>query len=154
MDAPSDPTAGRTSDVLRHLETRTAVVILDNCEQVADGCRELIEALYRGCEHVAVIATSREPLRARGEVLWPVSPLTTPMPAEAQPSAVLASPAGRLFYERAVAVRPSFWSRARAPDSISRPMRRVDREATGQVFRRTIGDGAFGAVPGGPRRQD
>ncbi len=108
IGARSDPAGVRSDDVLRHLETRRTVLILDNCEQVADACRELIGAIHDRCPGTAVLATSREPLRARGERLWPVLPLALPPEAGAGADAVLASPAGRLFWERGRAVVPGF----------------------------------------------
>lgn len=102
------PDVARWEDVLTHLEARNAVVILDNCEHVATTCSRLIDSLSSRCAGVAVIATSREPLRVAGEILSPVEPLE--LPTEARPSAdeVLASPTGRLFCERGTAVRPGF----------------------------------------------
>ena len=106
VGAPAHPRGARTDDVLQHLETRKAVVILDNCEHLAGACRELVGQLQADCEHVAVIATSREPLRALGEIRWPIEPL--PVPDRSEPAMVLDSPAGRLFQERGASVRPGF----------------------------------------------
>lgn len=108
IGAPAETGGARTDDILRHLETRTAVIILDNCEHVAGAARALIGAVHSACEDVAVLATSREPLHAAAEQLWPVEALDTvagPSPTAAD---VLASASGRLFLERATAVRPRF----------------------------------------------
>ena len=89
--------------------------VLDNCEHLIDVCARLADALLRGCPDVTLLATSREALAIQGEVVWPVAALTV---AEAgllpssdpgpRPAEVLASEAGRLFVERASAVRPDF----------------------------------------------
>lgn len=101
------PGASRWDDTLAHLEGRRAVVLLDNCEHLAAACGRLVGRLLARCDNVAVLATSREPLRAAGEILWPVEPLAAP--AEGASAAELASsPAGRLFQERGAAVRPGF----------------------------------------------
>jgi len=107
IGAPAHPRGARTDDVLHHLENRKAVVILDNCEHLAAACRELVGLLRADCEHVAVIATSREPLRAPGEIRWPIEPLPVPGPSD-PPAAVFDSPSSRLFQERGAGVRPGF----------------------------------------------
>jgi predicted ATPase/class 3 adenylate cyclase len=108
IGAPAETGGARTDDVLRHLETRAAVVILDNCEHVAAAARSLIGAVLDACEEVGILTTSREPLHAAAERLWPVESLATV--ADIAPTAgdVIASPAGRLFLDRATAVRPRF----------------------------------------------
>lgn len=98
----------RWEDVLDHLERRRTVIVLDGCEQVAAACRELVSSLFATCDGVGVLATSREPLRAPGEVLRHIAPL--PAVEGPHPTAVevLASPAGRLFADRGASVRPGF----------------------------------------------
>jgi predicted ATPase/class 3 adenylate cyclase len=108
IGVPERQDVARWDDVLGHLEARNAVLILDNCEHLAATCGELVGSLFAVCENVGVIATSREPLRAAGEVLWPVEPLAVPVGAQPSHAEVLESPAGRLFWERGVAVRPGF----------------------------------------------
>ena len=107
VGAPARPGGARTDDVLEHLETHQAVVVLDNCEHLAGACRELVIRMQADCEQVAVIATSREPLWAPGEIRWPVEPLPVPV-GSVSASTVVDSPAGRLFKERGAAVRPGF----------------------------------------------
>lgn len=108
IGAPADPSGARSEDVLRHLETRSAMVVLDGCEHVAQACANLIGMVHDACEGVGFLATSREPLRARGEVIWPVDPLEVPAIREPDPALVAETPAGRLFLERAIAARPTF----------------------------------------------
>lgn len=63
------------STLVHALAGRTLVLVLDNCERVATECSALLESLLIGCPGVRVIATSREPLRVPGEVLFAVPPL-------------------------------------------------------------------------------
>ncbi len=107
VGASARPGGIRTDDVLVHLETHRAVVIFDNCEHLIGACRELIVRLQADCEGVAVIATSREPLWAPGEIRWPVEPLDVPLGSGATP-AILDAPSVRLFAERGASVRPGF----------------------------------------------
>lgn len=63
------------STLVHALAGRTLVLVLDNCERVAAECAALLESLLIGCPGVRVVATSREPLRVPGEVLFAVPPL-------------------------------------------------------------------------------
>ena len=49
------------------LADRRAVVVFDNCEHVIDEVAACVDALLDHCPHVAVVATSREPLGVAGE---------------------------------------------------------------------------------------
>jgi predicted ATPase/class 3 adenylate cyclase len=49
-------------EVLTHLEDRAALVVLDNCEHVAEGVAALVRDLLVHCPGVGVLATSRTPL--------------------------------------------------------------------------------------------
>ena len=101
------------------LAGRDAVLILDNCEHVVEAAAVLSGRVLADCPRVRILATSREPLRIDGETLWPVAPLPVPPPpspsASTTPPAshidvtdVAASPAVRLFRDRAAAVLPGF----------------------------------------------
>ncbi len=63
------------STLVHALAGRTMVLVLDNCEHVVAECVALLEPLLMGCPGVRVVATSREPLRVPGEVLFAVRPL-------------------------------------------------------------------------------
>ncbi|HTU86403.1 MAG TPA: tetratricopeptide repeat protein [Solirubrobacteraceae bacterium] len=53
----------------------STLLALDNCEQVVDGCAELIVALLERSQTLRVIATSRQPLGIPGEQVWRVAGL-------------------------------------------------------------------------------
>jgi predicted ATPase/DNA-binding CsgD family transcriptional regulator len=55
---------------------QSTLLVLDNCEQVVDGCAELIVALLERSQSLRVIATSRQPLGVPGEQVWRVSGLS------------------------------------------------------------------------------
>ena len=69
------------SDSARRLVTawltaRDVLLVLDNCEHLADACALLVEQLLRSCgEGLRVLITSREPLGVPGEVQVPLPPL-------------------------------------------------------------------------------
>ena len=112
---------GRAGPVAaRHPGRRAALarllLVLDTCEHLVDACAPLVQHLLAGCRGVRVIATSREPLRVRGETVWRVPPLELPAALEARcpPASWPGNEAVRLFADRAAAVRPGF---ALTPDN-------------------------------------
>ena len=66
------------AQVLRAARSRECLVILDNCEHVISAAAELAEALLRSAEGLQILATSREPLRVRGEWVHRLQPLDYP----------------------------------------------------------------------------
>jgi predicted ATPase/DNA-binding CsgD family transcriptional regulator/Tfp pilus assembly protein PilF len=101
------------------LRPRSTLLILDTCEHLVQACAELVQRLLAGCPGLHVIATSREPLGVRGEIIWRVPPLGLPaaatddMAATGEAAAAGAREAERceavqLFAARAAAVRPGF----------------------------------------------
>jgi predicted ATPase/DNA-binding CsgD family transcriptional regulator len=50
----------------------STLLVLDNCEQVVDGCAELVVGLLERSQSLRVIATSRQPLGVPGEQVWRV----------------------------------------------------------------------------------
>ncbi|MFE1317498.1 BTAD domain-containing putative transcriptional regulator [Kitasatospora phosalacinea] len=107
LGAPPPPVE-RLAEALEH---RRLLLVLDNCEHLLDAVAGLVAGLLSRAPHVRVLATSREPLGLTGEALCPVPSLPLPDPGTdpaADPDAVLAYPAVRLFADRAAAVRPGF----------------------------------------------
>jgi predicted ATPase/DNA-binding CsgD family transcriptional regulator/transcriptional regulator with XRE-family HTH domain len=91
------------------LRDRRLLLVLDNCEHLADACAELAERLLAGCPGVHILATSRQPLQIARERRWRVPTLPVPDPDEAGSHTTLAAcPAVQLFLARAQAVVPAF----------------------------------------------
>ena len=63
--------------LVRHLSDRAALVVVDNCEHVLEAVADLIPRLQRGCPHLCLIATSRQPLRVPAERVVEVPALST-----------------------------------------------------------------------------
>ena len=61
--------------VLRTLRDRQALLVLDNCEQVAAACGELVASLLAACPTVTVLATSRIPLQIPAEEVFAIPPM-------------------------------------------------------------------------------
>ena len=106
---------GRTliGSMVAALQSRPALLVLDNCEHVIDGAAALAHAIAQGCPMVRVLATSREALGIDDEQLLPVAPLDP------------AGPAAELFNERARAVCVTFDAAASRAD-VEEICRRLD----------------------------
>ena len=89
------------------LRDKRILLVLDNCEHLAETCSGLTQRLLEGSSGLRVLATSREPLGIRGEAIWRVPPLAVPEAATSAREA-LSSEAVRLFANRAELSRPGF----------------------------------------------
>jgi predicted ATPase/DNA-binding SARP family transcriptional activator len=124
-----DPAAG--PDPLRTLTGRLAparlLLILDNCEHLLTACAELAGSVRRACPAVTLLATSREPLHAPGEITFRVPSLEVPGPADPGDLDRLATlPSVRLFLDRAGDVRPGFTVEAANAAAVVEICRRLD----------------------------
>ncbi|MBK5267221.1 MAG: adenylate/guanylate cyclase domain-containing protein, partial [Acidimicrobiia bacterium] len=90
-----------------HLESRRTLLVLDNCEHLLDGVAAVAGHLLAHTVEVRMLASSREPIRVRGEVTYPLLTLPTPE-LDAGQGEIIRAPAVRLFAERGAAVRPDF----------------------------------------------
>jgi predicted ATPase/DNA-binding CsgD family transcriptional regulator len=88
-----------------YLASRRSLVILDNCEHLAEACATTADALVNAGPGVRVLATSRAPLSAGDETEWRVPSLTLPTGGA---DTIAASDAVALFVERARQARSSF----------------------------------------------
>jgi predicted ATPase/DNA-binding SARP family transcriptional activator/tetratricopeptide (TPR) repeat protein len=120
--------ADATDRLVAALERHRTLLVLDNCEHLAEQVAALAERLLAACPGVRVLATSREPLRVPGEVRWPVPALPVPPPGPLRPEQLAGFAAARLFLDRAGAAVPGF-AVAKAADTA----------AVGEVCRRLDG---------------
>jgi predicted ATPase/DNA-binding XRE family transcriptional regulator len=97
------------SEALRyHLREKQLLLDLDNFEHLLGAAVE-VAGLLEGCPGLVVLATSRAPLRLRGEQEYPVPPLALPPSTrDLTTGDLLKAPSDRLFLERASAVSPGF----------------------------------------------
>jgi len=115
-DSATDALAG-------HLGARDVLLVLDNCEHLLDACALLVGTLLRACPGLRVLATSREPLRCRGETVLPVAPLTVPAAGAGGPAG---SDAISLFAERARSADAGFDITDANRDEVAAICRRLD----------------------------
>ena len=91
---------GETEAVTDYFADRKALLLLDNCEHIAEGVAEFVTAIMRGAGLIHVLATSRHPLGVEGETTWRVPSLAVP-PQAGDPATLDRFDAVRLFLERA-----------------------------------------------------
>lgn len=127
-NAPRSAADGRTEpleQVADLLGAGEAVLVLDNCEHVVDSVAEFAQRVLERRPRLTVLATSREPLDVLGESLCRIGPLPLPRRG-ADPAEAAASPAVRLFLDRARAVRPGFHPDASTMTAVGEVVRRLD----------------------------
>jgi predicted ATPase len=91
------------------LAPRSLLLVLDNCEHVLAASAALADALLRAAPRLTILATSREPLRVAGEVVFRVPSLDIPNPEQSlEPERLLDYEAVSLFAERAASAAPGF----------------------------------------------
>lgn len=121
--------AGRSeSETLReYLARREILLVLDNFERLVEAAPE-VSGLLGAAPNLRVLATSRIPLRIRGEQEYPLQPLPVPDNKHRGTDlvSVKASPAARLFAARAAEANPSFELTIGNAASVSAICRRLD----------------------------
>lgn len=93
-----------------NLRNKRMLIVLDSCEHFTEAGASLAEQIIGCGPGVHILATSREPLRARGERIYRLLPLACPPPGPAELTArdALSFPAVQLFVERAASSRDGF----------------------------------------------
>jgi predicted ATPase/predicted Ser/Thr protein kinase len=122
-----DPAAGDTVlEALRlQLGNERLLLLLDNFEHLLPAA-PLVADLIGAVAGLKVLATSRAVLRLRGEQEHPVAPFDLPDPDAAGSDAIGASPAVRLFVDRALDARPGFVLTAENAPAVAEICRRLD----------------------------
>src|SRR5436305_8984189 len=113
--------------VIDFLARRTLLLVIDNCEHVLSATAAFADTLLRAAPELTILATSREPLRAAGEVVFRVPSLDIPDPERPQPPERLADyEAVSLFIERAAAASPGYVLDEDNADDVARICLRLD----------------------------
>lgn len=96
----NDPLAA----ILGYIRARHFLLVLDNCEHVIEPVARVVERIIDEAPNARVLATSREPLRVRGEHVHRLDGLAYPEDPDRLSLVQMASyPAVELFCERAAA---------------------------------------------------
>src|SRR6185503_8636716 len=103
-----DTSRGSLDDALcADLKGMQLLLVLDNCEHLAEACAHLVEKLLGSVGEITILATSREPLAIPGEQVMVLPPLRLP-DSDASREAVEETDAVRLFLDRARRQLPDF----------------------------------------------
>lgn len=95
--------ADPASVLLAQLRSRHLLIVLDNCEHLVGAVSTMVERIMGAAPRVHILATSREPLRVRGEHVHRLGSLDYPPSADLPLEQLLAFPAVELFIARATA---------------------------------------------------
>jgi predicted ATPase/DNA-binding winged helix-turn-helix (wHTH) protein len=112
--------------VVQELAERRLLLVLDTCEHVIGAAAAMAEALLHAGSDAHIIVTSREPLRAEGEQIYPVPPLAVPTQDAGAADDLQRYSAVRLFVERLCAAEPHFAPDRRLATMIAAICRRLD----------------------------
>ena len=125
IDAPATTGADGVSAVVEQLSHQSTLLVLDNVEHLLEVAPR-IAALIEAAPGLTVLATSRAPLRIRGEMEVKVEPL-----AVSRTGDNLDVPAVTLLLERAQAVSPDWGTDPRDGARGGGPLRAPGRHPTG-----------------------
>ncbi len=109
------------------LAPRSVLMVVDNCEHLLAAVAELVDTLLRSAPGLTILATSREPLRVAGEVVFRVPSLDIPDPQQTvDADELMRYEAVRLFVERADAASAGFVLDAENAADVARICFRLD----------------------------
>ena len=79
LRVPEQPGHPLRETLIEALRGKEMLLLLDNCEHLVEACARLADSLLDSCPRLKILATSREPLGIKGEVIWRVSPRPAPI---------------------------------------------------------------------------
>lgn len=98
-----------TEKVAARFGDELALLLLDNCEHLADAAAMLVSGLLSRTSRLKILTTSRRALGVPGEHLFPVPPLSAPAPEGEVSAATLSRyDSVTLLSDRTTALRPDF----------------------------------------------
>jgi predicted ATPase/DNA-binding winged helix-turn-helix (wHTH) protein len=111
-------------ELLRMLQPRGLLLVLDNCEHLLEALAPLVQALLGAAPGLHILATSQEPLRVPGEHVHRLAPLAVPPPGDFGQAEDFG--AVRLFVERVRALQHDFTLSAREVADVVDICRQLD----------------------------
>ena len=122
MDTGPEPLQKR---VVKKLQSRQALLLIDNFEQVLDAA-VMVADLLSSCADLKCIITSRRALRLNGEHEHVVRPLSLPPATNKSPSELTSFPSVQLFIQRAQSVLPEWTLNERNAPAVAEICRKLD----------------------------
>jgi predicted ATPase len=127
LDVGALPGRSVLDGIADFISQRSMLLILDNCEHVLRASAALADALLRAAPDLKIVATSREPLRVDGEVVFRVPSMAIPDPGQRlTPEELLRYESVGLLDERAKAAVPEFVIDAENAADVARICFRLD----------------------------
>ncbi|MFV3370862.1 ATP-binding protein [Pseudomonas sp. NY15435] len=140
---------GLAGEALEHICTQVAdrqmLLLIDNCEHLIEAAAHLVECLLRHAPQIHILATSRESLRATGEHILPLRPLSCPPEQVGSVEDALAYSAVALLIERAKETHEDFEFR---PEHLAR-VGEICRRLEGIPLALELAAGHLGQADGG-----
>jgi len=103
------PDVGVLASLAQAIGPDRVLLVMDNCEHLAEACAQVAAALLLACPNAQLLATSRQSLSVPGELAWRLASLTTPYEDDAPaPPELLRYESAQLFVERARTFQPGF----------------------------------------------
>jgi predicted ATPase len=127
LDIHALPAQSLVEAITYFIAPRALLLVLDNCEHVLAATATLSDTLLRAAPQLTIVATSREPLRLPGEVVFRVPSLDIPDPDRPlTPVELLEYEAVSLFVDRAAAAAPGFALVEENAEDVARICLRLD----------------------------
>ncbi len=117
------------SKLLSVLQSRRALLLLDNCDRIAGEVGALVAGLLRGTDGLRVLATSQKSLNFAGEQLMWLPPLALPQDlphGRSELRDIESAPAVRMLFTRIRATQPHFNLTAANAPIVAEICRRLD----------------------------
>jgi non-specific serine/threonine protein kinase len=124
FDLTEVPGTSRRDLVASHLRDVEMLLILDNCEHLADQLAVVVHDLVENCPRLRFLATSRERIRMSCEMVWVLEGLAVPTAPIDLPGDLPDSV--ELFRQRALAVDPGFEITKETAESVGDICRQLD----------------------------
>ncbi len=127
LDIRPLPTQELVAAVIDFLASRELLLVLDNCEHLLAPTAAFADTLLRAAPQLTILATSREPVRVSGEVVFRVPSLDIPDPEQPlAPAELLDYESVSLFVNRAASASPGFELDEQNAEDIARICLRLD----------------------------
>jgi predicted ATPase len=118
-------TTSYTQLLINFLRSKTALLILDNCEHLLDASAYLADTLLKLCPQLKILATSREALGILGEIMYHMPSLGLP-DIQQTLEYFREYESARLFEERAQLAQPDFKLTMENASSVAQICSRLD----------------------------
>jgi predicted ATPase/DNA-binding XRE family transcriptional regulator len=118
-------TASYTEILRNFLRTKTALLILDNCEHLLDASADFADTLLKHCPQLKILATSREALGILGEIVYHMPSLGLP-DIQQTLEKFREYESVHLFEERAQLAQPDFQLTLENASSVAQICSRLD----------------------------